>query len=339
MALLVTTVTAVALGAIYVLVRARHTPQKVSHEVPKTAEKLCEWIKTHPKRINDKIDWIFPSGSHRFEDREKEGTPLKVENVVLAQLLCAGSLADPKKTDQILAAVIDEIDLEEKDESSLFSYVDSNLSKGSGNNVLKTAIASASGCISGMPERRSVVERLLGKIATLSPQKRAAILDAGDNFTGGSHTAAGFLIRQGHEDLALRAVEMGGEITDKVVYLAAWSVGTTDYGFDLINHVIEKRIESNSKLDNKKSILDGLKAGRLPESAAKWLRDNEGFEGEIPLDVQWEKMLYYHFEGWGEFSHQYRADDACKKPRFDFLKNADNKARMDQLIKLVEEKP
>lgn len=64
----------------------------------------------------------------------------------------------------------------------------------------------------------------------------------------GSHTIVEFLIRQGHDDLALQALDLGGDIWQDSLRIAMANTTTTKQGLELSCKIVEKYIEEGTKL-------------------------------------------------------------------------------------------
>ncbi|MGD0665342.1 MAG: hypothetical protein ABSA17_06385 [Rhabdochlamydiaceae bacterium] len=219
-----------------------------------TPEKLYAVLEAHPELVNRKIDWTFPNDSTLYGATEDPPRPRCVKGVYIAHLLCAGSLANAEPTIQLLIKVLPHMDLTLIDDSTLYSYIDG----GSKNNVLKTAIAAASPLPSGSVERHYAVHLILRHMeAEKFPQgMRVEILDAVDNYQD-KQTAAELLMRQGHDDYVLRVVKMGARITPRLLIFAAFSMGTTKRGTEVIEELLT-RFNGRLTAEEHKNLKEGL---------------------------------------------------------------------------------
>lgn len=94
----------------------------------------------------------------------------------------------------------------------------------SGNNPLKSLIVS---CFNE-PEITDLLHDFIGYIGSdIAPDERLFIINNQDNFEYESMRPAEFLLRLGHEDLALHLYHMGAEPTPQAFRLACSSYGTT----------------------------------------------------------------------------------------------------------------
>ncbi len=301
----------------------------------KSAEDLDAILRNNPGMVNKKID---------FGDYKQ---------VYISHLLCSSHLfpADLKKTLGLLEAVSKEIDLSLVDNSNLWIEVGMFEKQGSGNNVLKSAVAAASGSISGCPERKAVVVHLLGLLERMEVEKRRQILDAGDNFPLGSHTIPEFLVRQGNEDLALKAIKMGATITDDLLLSSAASAGTTDYGTSLaqyvLNHYINNQISISDKVHWKLRVCLSAVPSSTDLTGLLDLGDRFPKIKEATWKY-WATISFYNcirnsnvFNPFGLFSDQYREDNSGRKRPFDlrseFVSTAEGVAAFQELHRLCKQ--
>lgn len=176
-------------------------------------------------------------------------------NVYVSHLLCSGKLFpnDPDKTLELVNASKDVMDFGLIDTSNLWRDIFTDTS-GSGNNVLKTAVAASSASITGESINRRIVEVLLQELErrNLPLDEFQLLLAAPDNYPLGSMTIPEFLVRQGNEDLALHAVHLGAQITPKLLISAAGSAGTTQWGtillYTLLYRVVSEPIPGLDEL-------------------------------------------------------------------------------------------
>ena len=219
-----------------------------------TPEKICAVLEKHPELVNRKIDWTFPNDSTLYGTTEYPPRLRHVKGVYIAHLLCAGSLAKAEPTYQLLIKVLPHMDLTLIDDSTLYSYI----CGGSKNNILKTAIAAASPLPSGSVERHYAVHLILRHMEAekLPEEKRVEILDAVDNYPD-KQTAAELLMRQGHDEYVLRVVEMGARITPRLLIFAAFSMGTTVGGTEVIKELLN-RFNGTLTAEEHKDLKEGL---------------------------------------------------------------------------------
>lgn len=201
------------------------------------------------------------------------------------------------------------------------------------------------------PRNRRLISILLDEVK--SSDERVVLLDARDNFViDGGHTIPEFLIRLGHEDLALRSIELGATITERVFLLAMQSVGTTEHGTKLAEHVLRHFIDHNHRLDQHIHWKSKVALLALPKNVKDELGSLIGFEGgsKAVSDQLFDYLTKEErwivagpgsgetFHVFGDFSRQYRwRDGALIDLRGEFLKLSENRRSFRLLQELFKE--
>ena len=300
----------------------------------KTSEEIRHFLNDYPHLINEKINW----GEYK--------------DVSLSHLLCSGKLGTPEESLTLLKKVVEFMDFNQLDESNLWGEIACFKpgTKGSGNNVLKTAVAAASPLLEGSYQKnRDLIELLLDTIRSKSLESRKTLLDARDNFAfDGGHTIPEFLIRQGNEDLALKSIQLGATITNKVFRLAMQSSGTTEYSTNLAKYVLDHFIKHKLKLDRQTHW--EAKAALLYVPQGTPLDSLVDFDGGSPV-INTELFKYmpkvgelcnkefgkdHGFMFYGEFSNQYRWNAQPEALRRHFLSNPENQTLFQELQHLFK---
>ncbi len=271
--------------------------------------------------INSKINFITI---------DEDGKELIYENVYVSHLLCSGKLMLPPEKVISYIQKSGPICFSSIDESNLWGNVACFLGeKGSGNNVLKSAVAGASASISGKVENKKIVEFLLNILKnTHTLQERKDILDAKDNYAFGGHTIPEFLVRQGYEDLAIEVLNMGATITEDLLCNSLASAGSTKFGLHLAFKTLNYFIDNATTLS--KEIYWKAKIGLIAVGScdAEDLLNNVCNKGSKEVQVTkshlnyWKSLSFHEcinnfftdqeaesYMPFGEFSGQFREDE------------------------------
>jgi len=221
--------------------------------VVKRVEDLVGRAEQHIRVANEKLESAAPS-IRSFATAEEIISQLpgiinntinfgQYQNVLVSHLLCSGKLLpdDVPRTVELVQQALPSMDLHAKDDSNLWVDVGAFGGRGSGNNVLRTAVAGASAVISGRAENREIVRALLDseKLQSLPAAERKQLFTEGDNFRR-PITVQRFLLMQGHEDLAQKVIELGADIDADFLVLAAASAGTTQHGIKLLSYLLDR---------------------------------------------------------------------------------------------------
>lgn len=277
------------------------------------------------------------------------------KHVYVSHLLCSGKLFpnDPDKTLELVNETKDVMDFGLIDTSNLWEEIFTNTS-GSGNNVLKTAVAASSASITGEAINRRIVEVLLQELErrNLPLDEIQLLLAAPDNYPLGSMTIPEFLVRQGNEDLALHAVNLGAQITPKLLISAAGSAGTTQWGTILLHtllyRVVSEPIHGLDELTIKK-FKYALLAANVTGAYDKQLQLIEHMRGKGEQDAR--KHLDYlksiefrsvYIDGdeflFDKFTHHYREeDDGAFRVRSEYFeKHVEEYLELLEMVELLQ---
>ncbi|HAT9918462.1 TPA: lpg1106 family Dot/Icm T4SS effector [Legionella pneumophila subsp. pneumophila] len=142
----------------------------------------------------------------------------------------------------------------------------------SGNNPLKSLIAASL----GDPEIIHLLHDFMSYIEnTVSRDKQLLIINNQDNFEFEAMQPAEFLLRLGHEDLALRLYRMGAQPTVQAFRLACSSYGTTIYyeeAMECIQFMMNSVELSETDLVEGKNSLQKASPGQYNEMLTRILR-------------------------------------------------------------------
>lgn len=280
----------------------------------------------NPQQVNDKIDY--------------EGFTAVYKSHLLVS--CKFFSEDEEENLDEVLNVIDRVgpylDFSKIDESNLWQDV--GFTEASGNNVLKSAVAAASASVSGKPERRKIVEKLLQLLQTNDQTVQKQILDQGDNFPLGAHTIPDFLVRQGNEDLALKAVDMGATIDDSLLLTSLASAGTKEHGVKLARRVVQFYVDHQKELDDEMYWKGIISLSALPHDEG--LIDLLALVNASNNRQHWENIRYAscmknskEYNPFGRFSNQYRKDTPSPwDMRKQFIANPDRKKEFASLQEL-----
>ncbi|CZK93838.1 lpg1106 family Dot/Icm T4SS effector [Legionella pneumophila] len=142
----------------------------------------------------------------------------------------------------------------------------------SGNNPLKSLIAASL----GDPEIIHLLHDFMSYIENIVPRdKQLLIINNQDNFEFEAMQPAEFLLRLGHEDLALRLYRMGAQPTVQAFRLACSSYGTTIYyeeAMECIQFMMNSVELSETDLVEGKNSLQKASPGQYNEMLTRILR-------------------------------------------------------------------
>ncbi|CZG73148.1 lpg1106 family Dot/Icm T4SS effector [Legionella pneumophila serogroup 1] len=142
----------------------------------------------------------------------------------------------------------------------------------SGNNPLKSLIAASL----GDPEIIHLLHDFMSYIENIVPRdKQLLIINNQDNFEFEAMQPAEFLLRLGHEDLALRLYRMGAQPTVQAFRLACSSYGTTIYyeeAMECIQFIMNSVELSETDLVEGKNSLQKASPGQYNEMLTRILR-------------------------------------------------------------------
>lgn len=104
-----------------------------------------------------------------------------------------------------------------------------------------------------------IIEELIDYVGKLDVEKSSKILDNVDTYQYDDLSLVDFLLKQGKEKLALKAIEAGAQVTCKTLMLACTSFGTSDHtktekGIDCIEMILFKLSLKNKILTKEEQI-------------------------------------------------------------------------------------
>lgn len=175
-------------------------------------------------------------------------------------------------SDQMVALfrelMIKEVDFTAMDQSPYLNLIHPK----SGNNPLKSLIAASL----GDPEIIHLLHDFMSYIENIVPRdKQLLIINNQDNFEFEAMQPAEFLLRLGHEDLALRLYRMGAQPTVQAFRLACSSYGTTIYyeeAMECIQFIMNSVELSETDLVEGKNSLQKASPGQYNEMLTRILR-------------------------------------------------------------------